>query len=154
MNHWRDPSLEKAVGAELVNRYIGNAKLVAASQTERWAVRLAMKMNAPPPRVLKVVRNPIEPRKKSTIEKRVDYWQDLILKEIHTALCKKSKRYSKEVAALKHSGEVLILAISAGVAKAIGVNIVVIAALVAALLRIMVLMGISVFCKNYEIGFL
>src|SRR5215469_10059643 len=112
MNHWRsDPGLEKAVGAELVNRYIGSAKLVAESQAERWAVRLAVKMNAPPSRVPRVARNPIVPRKKSIVEKRVDHWQDLILREIHTALCKKSKRYSKEVAALKHSGEVLILAI-------------------------------------------
>jgi hypothetical protein len=49
---------------------------------------------------------------------------------------------------------VLILAIAAAVAKVVGANIAVVASRVAALLRIVLTMGLSVFRKRLETGML
>jgi hypothetical protein len=76
--------------------------------------------------------------------------QQLIRQEILLALCKKSSPYSKHVRAIKHSVDVLILGVSAFVAEKIKMSVVVVASLVAAFLRIILAMSVSVFCKKYN----
>jgi hypothetical protein len=80
-------------------------------------------------------------------------WRDAILQEIHLALCERSSKYAKEVKALGSNGRLLIGAIAGYVAAVIGWSVAVIAALVAALLRLFLIMGVSVFCKMYRTQF-
>jgi|GEM_PF-6082682 len=138
----------------LVNQYIAEAQAVAKSETERLAVQLAAKMNAPSTGI-KRKRNPhVEPKNESKAEKEVRSWEDLILEEIHTALCTERKKYRKEVADLKHNAKLLIAGIAGYVAAKLGVPVAVVAALVASLLNILLGMGVSVFCKRFEAGML
>jgi hypothetical protein len=132
----------------LVNRYIKNAELVAESSAEHLAIQKALEDNAPSP--LRRRRNPYDEK----AERKVRSWRKLVLKEIRAALCTQNSRYKKHVSAVRQSGDVLILAIAAEVARKLGINIVVIAAMVAALLRMMFAMGISVFCKGIDAGLL
>jgi hypothetical protein len=101
-----------------------------------------------PPRPKRRRNLELEAENRRKAEEEVWSWRNIILKEINSALCTRSPRYKKEVSAIKHSADVLILAIAASVAKALEVNIVVVAALVAALLRMALSMGVSVFCKT------
>jgi hypothetical protein len=153
--------------SEVVNRYIENAQAVAESKTERLAVNFALRVNAPPfslgliepPRhiMYRRARNPRTaggPKERSKTEKEFQTWVDSVLAEIHAALCKRSARYKKEVSVLRHSGDVIIISIAAAVANKLGVNIVIVASLVAALLRMALKMGASVFCKRFESGLL
>jgi len=55
---------------------------------------------------------------------------------------------------MKHSADVIVIAIAAAVSKGIGANIVVVASLVAALLRFAMKMGVAVFCKKFKTGLL
>lgn len=73
---------------------------------------------------------------------------------IAVPLCKRSARYKKELSVLGHSGDVIIISIAAAVANTLGVNIVIVASLVAALLRMALKMGVRVFCKRLESGLL
>ena len=144
--------------SETVNRYIKNAQAVSRSRAERLAVTYALGVNAPPRQIKyhRKARNPRlrPPKEKSKTEKEVRTWVDSVLAEIHAALCKRSPRYKKEVSVLNHSGDVIIISIAAAVANQLRVNIVVVASLVAALLRMALKMGVSVFCKRFESGFL
>lgn len=79
-------------------------------------------------------------------------WQRLIRKEIHLALCTRSARYRKYVDAINHNVHLLIGAIAVSVAGQLGLAVTVVAALVAALLRLTVSMGVAVFCKKFAEG--
>jgi hypothetical protein len=78
-------------------------------------------------------------RRKPTIEtgteEQVVSWKILILQQIELALCTRSKKYAKHVAALKKNDGLLISAIAGYVAKSAGIAVVVAAALAAAMLR-------------------
>jgi hypothetical protein len=74
-------------------------------------------------------------------------WRNLILSEVHEALCQRKAKYKEEVAALQRNGNLLIAAIAGYVAASVNVAVAVIAALVAAILRLAVTMGVSVFCE-------
>jgi hypothetical protein len=163
---------------ELLDRYIHNAQLVARSKSERLAVTFAadttkdstgativhrVVAHCKDSRETDFVRDPslrqykkrnrdVEAANRAKAVEEVLSWRGLILREINAALCTRSRRYKKEVSAIRHSADVLILAIAAAVAKALEVNIVVIAAMVAALLRMVLSMGVSVFCKRSEAG--
>ena len=143
------------ISSELVNRYIDGARVFAKSKTEKLAVQMAAELNSPRSRKYRRVRNPHqEPKKQSKEQKEVRAWYDLIFEEIHSALCTRSTRYKKQMAVLRHSGEVLILYIASTVAKKLQVNVVVVAAPVAALLRMISAMSVSVFCKRFDAGML
>jgi hypothetical protein len=151
------PKLTYAVTPDLLERYIRNAKLVASSPTERLAVQLATELivqraykNGPPSGkfIPEMYLSAEEP--KAVME--LLSWQKLVLKEIHAALCKRSARYKKEVAVIKNSVDLVIVAIAAHVAQLLKVNIAIVAALVAALLRFISKMGISVFCQKFKAG--
>jgi hypothetical protein len=147
------------ISQELVNRYIKSAKPFAKSKTELLAIQLAVKLNSPPPHYRRKYKKSggkfigtihAAAEKQSKPEKTVRTWREFIVKEIHATLCKKSSRFKKEFAVLKHSGEVLVLYISSTVANKLQVNVVIVAAPVAALLRVIFKMGISVFCKKVQ----
>ena len=139
---------------ELVNRYIEEAQAVAKSETERLAVQLAAELNSPP-RKYRRERNPHEePKRKSKAEKEVQSWEDLILEEIHSALCTSRNKYSKEIADFKNNAKLLIALIAGYIAGKLGIQVVVISALIASLLNIILGMGVSVFCKKFEAGML
>jgi hypothetical protein len=130
------PKLTYAVTPDLLERYIRNAKLVAGSPTERLAVQLATELIAQrkykggPPRgkfIPEMYFSAEEP--KAEIMELLS-WRRLILKEIHAALCKRSARYKKEVAVIKSSVDLFIVAIAAHVAQLLKVNIAIVAALV------------------------
>ena len=167
------------VTREHVNRYIKDAALVAQSETEQLALQTAVGLNAWPPKKFFAeslgtkfeesysafvhvpgsgprIRNPRVIKRieaaASTAGEEIQSWQKLILKEIRSAFCGRSRRYKKEVSVMKNSVDVLILAIAAAVAKAIGANIVVVAALVASLMRFVMSVGISVFCEKSKSG--
>jgi hypothetical protein len=75
---------------------------------------------------------------------------DRISDEIAEAFCKQSVRYKHAVAEVASSSKLLIAAIAGYVASHVGIAIAVIAALVASLLRIVSLIGVSVFCKQWK----
>lgn len=148
------------ISEELVNRYIKSAKPFAKSKTELLAIQLAVKLNSPPRRHRRKYKSGgtfvgtihAAAEKESKQEREVRSWRELIVKEIHATLCTRSTRFKKEFAVLKHSGEVLVLYLSSAVANKLQVNVVIVAAPVAALLRITFKMGIAVFCKRFEAG--
>jgi hypothetical protein len=151
------PKLTYTVTPDLLERYIRNAELVAKSPSERLAVQLATelisqrKYKGGPPRrkfIPEMYFSAEEP--KAQVE--VLSWRKLILKEIHAALCRRSARYKKEVAVIKNSVDLVIVAIAAHVAQLLKVNIAVVAGLVAALLRFISKMGVSVFCQKFKAG--
>jgi hypothetical protein len=138
---------------ELVNRYIEKAQAVAGSRTDRLAVELAESINSPPQDIRR--RNPYkETKEESKAEEEVRSWQGLILNEIHAALCGRSKKYRKHVEALRDNANLLIGGIAVHIAGQLGVAVAVVAALVAALLRLVFSMGLSVFCRRFEAGLL
>jgi hypothetical protein len=70
---------------------------------------------------------------------------------VHSALCRRSKKYAKEVAALKQNGKLLIGAIAGYIAASVGVAVAVIAALVAAVLHLVLKVGVSAFCERFKL---
>ncbi len=149
------------VPRSLVNRYIEGAQLVARSKTERLTVDMALRLNALTPTFRaerkakgKFIAEMHFAAKESQAEKEVRSLRNLVLDEIHAALCTRRSRYQKEVAAMKHNADVIVIAIAAAVSKGIGANIVVVASLVAALLRLAMKMGVAVFCKKFKTGLL
>jgi hypothetical protein len=71
-----------------------------------------------------------------------------ILRQLHLALCKRSKKYAKEVAALKRNIKLLIAAISGYLAASTGFSSAVIAALVASILLLIMKIGLETFCEQ------
>lgn len=144
------------ITSELVSRYVKGARPFAESATEQLAIKLAARINSPPKRVRMMRRNPYRPsaKKLSKPEAQVRSWQDLIMKELHTAFCTRSRRYQKYVAAFSDNVHLLIGGIAVYVAGQIGVAVAIVAALVAALLRVVCTMGVSVFCRRFEAGWL
>jgi hypothetical protein len=155
-----------------VNRYIDSAHPFVTSPIEEEVIHVAFKLNSFPdrprkPTVKKRYKGRASKRRRApmlstyvgtilasasatTEPKPIISAQQLIRQEIHLALCKKSSRYSQHVRAISHSVDVLILGVSAYVAEKIKMSVVVVASLVAAFLRIILAMGVSVFCKKYE----
>ena len=161
-----------------VKNYIQEGDAVAASEAELLCIRLAERINSTHvivaakrkarggesdstsgvgiPEIMAeadegeglvwgwVHRNP-----DSAAQRQVNTWRTLILEEIHAALCTR-KKYKKQVADLKKNADLLIVAISGYLACVLGVAVGVIAALVAALLRIACAMGITVFCRKFS----
>jgi hypothetical protein len=78
-------------------------------------------------------------------------WHNLVIIEIHEALCVRSRRYKAAVAELAHNAKLLIAAIAGYLAAVFGVATAIIAALVAATLRLVLAMGMSVFCQKFKI---
>ena len=91
------------------------------------------------------------PHVKASARKDVVAWKKLILKQLHIALCTRSSKYAKEVAALKLNAKLLIAAVAGYVAASVGVAVAVIAALVAAILRLVLKIGIAAFCEQGEL---
>ena len=71
----------------------------------------------------------------------------LILKEIREALCKNGARYRTERKELRDNANMLIGALAMYIAGLLGLQVVVVAALVATILRIVLKIGVSAFCK-------
>jgi YesN/AraC family two-component response regulator len=141
----------------LVNEYIKAAKPLAESDVERIAVRMAMKLNSPSKHRDRA-RNPRRiPEMHFAVDKpevEAQKWRELILAEIHTALCTQSNKYKQYTGAIRDSGSVLIGMIASKIAGEVGAAFAVVGALVAALLRMVCEMGISVFCRRFKSGFL
>jgi len=156
------------ISGELVNRYIEGARVFAESKTERLAVQMAANLSGSRKRRLidftveerrskkpdykAEVRSPRRTKADVKAEQELDSWEILIFEEIHAALCSQNGRHKKQLSVLKHSGEVFILHIASAVATKLRVNVVIVAAPVAALLRIVFGIGISIFCKTYKPG--
>jgi hypothetical protein len=152
---------------ELVSRYIESGKIFAASETEKKMLRLASELNAPPrarhsmrkfrmaksggrfsaKKSRKFIGTILASAEKE--DKTARTWQELIRKEIHLALCTRSTRYRKCVQAINDNVHLLIGAIAVFVAGQLGLAVAVVAALVAALLKLSMSMGVAVFCKKY-----
>jgi hypothetical protein len=145
-----------AITSNLVNEYIRAAEPLASSESEKLAVQFADQLNR---RIdEKTQRHQhiddaelfLEMTPKPEPEAReVDSWRILILSEIHSVLCGRNRRYQHEVDVLRSSGKLLIGAIAGYIAGTVGVAEAIVAALVASLLRLVVAMGISVFCKRF-----
>ena len=84
-------------------------------------------------------------------ESQVITWRTLVVNEIHAALCTR-KNYRKQVADLKRNANVLIIAIAGFIAAKLAIAVGVISALVASVLRFVLSMGVSVFCKRKELS--
>jgi hypothetical protein len=136
---------------ELVNRYIESAQPFVESKTDRLVLQRAEDLNTPPK--YRRRRNPhVEKPIKSKAEKTVRSLEDSILEEIHAALCKRTTRYRKYVDAVRDNIHLLIGGISVYVAGVFGFAVAVVAPLVAALLRIVLAMGVAIFCKRFKPG--
>ena len=142
---------------ELVNRYIASAQPFVESKTDRLALQRAIELNAPPKRRLR------NPRGKyigdmyfaAHVDKaavKVESLQTAIWAEIHAALCKKTARYRKHVDVIRDNVHLLIGGIAVHVAGKLGLAVAIVAAVVAALLRIVLQMGVTVFCKRFKSG--
>jgi hypothetical protein len=155
------------ISSELVNRYIEGARVFAESKTERLAIQMAANLSGSRKRRLDFtaeerrskqpdykteVRSPRRTRADVKAEQELDSWEILIFEEIHAALCSRNSRHKKQLSVLKDSGEVFILYIASAVATKLRVKVVIVAAPVAALLRIVFGIGISIFCKTYKPG--
>ena len=81
----------------------------------------------------------------------VDSWRNAIFREVHIALCRRSRKYAKEVATLRQNGKLLIGAVAGYVAASVGVSVAVIAALVAAVLHLVLKIGTSAFCRKFRL---
>ena len=148
------------VSPELVNAYLEDAQAAASTRRETEALQA---INAPLFEFM-LSQALFRSAKDKEISREVQFvgelaggapppsspWRDVILQEIHLALCEHSKKYAKEVKALASNGRLLIGAIAGYVAAILGWSVAVIAALVAALLRLIFKMGVSVFCKMYR----
>lgn len=147
------------ISPELVNRYIEGAKPFAESEAELLAIELAAEWNSPAPKY-RGERGSIGkyiPEMKFAADKAAEEvlsWRNSILQEIHAALCKGSTRYKKYVGQVRDNANLLIGGIAVYIAGEIGVAVAVVAALVASLLRMVFLMGLSVFCKRFKAGLL
>src|SRR5258708_7432753 len=137
-----------SITPELVSEYISQAAIVASSENERQAVQAARELN----------NWKASFRREGSLSKSVPegtgevrIWTRLILKELQKALCARTVRYKKQVAALKENGRLLIGAIAGYVAATVGVSVAVIAALVAALLQLALIMGIAAFCEQMKV---
>jgi hypothetical protein len=143
----------------LVDEYIKAAEPLAESDVERAAIQMAIKLNSPSKHRDRA-RNPrkfAEWHWHSAVDKsevEVQKWRELILAEIHAALCAQSKKYKKYTGAIGDSVSVLIGMIASKIAGEVGAAVAVVGTLVAALLRIVCSMGISVFCQRFKSGFL
>jgi hypothetical protein len=162
------------VDGDLVSRYIESGQVFATSEAEKKMLRLASELNSPTRRtrthtVSTMHRVRFKSAKSSSgysakksgkfigtvfasadkEDKTARTWQQLIRKEIHLALCTQSTRYRKYVEAVNNNVHLLIGAIAVSVAGQLGLAVAVVAALVAALLRLSMSMGIAVFCKKF-----
>lgn len=153
---------EVTLSSELVDSYIRKARAARPSKKEEKAVQYASglmqqydlrwrsKPQFPPP-------YPGDRDVPREMELLISFhtdldsfrWRDLIIAEIHIALCQRKKKYQREVAALKKNIDLLIAAIAGYVAASLGMAVAVVAAVVAAILRIVLAMGTAVFCKKF-----
>jgi hypothetical protein len=137
---------------ELVSRYIESARPFVESKTDRLILQLAEDWNTP--RKYRRTRNPhIEKREQSKADRQVRSLEESIWIEIHEALCKRTSRYRKNVEVIRDNVHLLIGGIAVHVAGKFGFAVAIVAAVVAALLRIVLQMGVTIFCKKFESGF-
>lgn len=141
----------------LVHQYVRSGKLFVESEADRQVIALAIRLTSAAPKKKKSkgkyigdIHAQAEAETKET--KVVRSLKQLILDEIYAALCKKSQRYRRYVDQVKQNGHLLIGAIAVQVAGHLGMAVGVVAALVAALLRLAFSMGIEIFCKRYRSG--
>jgi hypothetical protein len=155
--------LAESVTAELVARYVAAGESAASSEIEEMALleagRIVREMTflGDQPIYLAASAEPDADTMKDEASSRrdapefrqvtIESWKRVILKQLHIALCQRSRRYRSEVNDLKKNGKLLIAAITGYVAAKVGAAAAVIAALVAALLRFAISMGISAFCE-------
>jgi hypothetical protein len=88
--------------------------------------------------------------RKSPVDPEVDSIRRLVLREPGKALCEKSPRYRKAIADLKRNGSLLIAGVAGYVASKFGLAVGVVTALVAALLRLILQMGVAAFCVRLQ----
>jgi hypothetical protein len=143
---------------ELVNRYIESAQPFVESKTDRLVLQRAIQLNAPPTKHRrqknpsgKFVGKIYAAADKDAV--KVESLENAIWAEIHAALCKRTVRYRKNVDVLRDNVHLLIGGIAVYVAGKFGFAVAIVAAVVAALLRIVLQMGIAVFCKRFRSGF-
>jgi uncharacterized membrane-anchored protein len=150
---------DAALTTELVRRYIKSAQPFVESKTDRLVLQRAIRLNAPPTKH----RRQKNPRGKfiGTINAaadkdavKVESLESAIWAEIHAALCKRTARYRKNVDVIRDNVHLLIGGIAVHVAEKFGLAVAIVAAVVAALLRIVLQMGVTVFCKRFKSGFL
>jgi hypothetical protein len=148
----------------LVNSYIKAARTKAKSQSEKAAVTKALLLSAPAssPHLATALTlsqsqlvayysyGPVPKIDESKAEKDVATWQRLIFNQLHVALCTRTKKYAKEMAALQRNARLLIGAVAGYVAASVGATVAVIAALVAALLRLVLKIGLAAFCERWK----
>src|SRR5258708_1501262 len=125
---------------ELVHRYVESAQPFADSETERLAIRFAARINLHSetaevvviPSMGRITRGVDQEwlldvltkrvpgrrrQKEAKAAKEVLSWKQLIVREIHTALCTRSNRYRKQADALKHNANLLIASIAGYIAR-------------------------------------
>jgi hypothetical protein len=167
---------------KVVGLYIDSAEVFATTQSERKLIRLATGLNSVPQGWKLPGSKPPKRRYRGTVDhvrkkgKKGLYvgdirasaerpsdginlsdattssWLNLARKEIHIALCTKSTRYRKYVDAIDQNFNLLIGVIAIAIAGRIGMAVTVVSSLVAALLRLILKMGVAVFCKSYADG--
>jgi hypothetical protein len=156
------------ISEKLVDQYIQRALLLAESSADRLAIRLAFTINVQVTNgtthlqrgvyvgEIYASSHKIEPahREIESAARTVHSWRDAVLQEIHETLCTKKKRPKKLTGANKQSVDGLVTMIAVAVATHVGVAVPIIATLVAALLRFVLSIGISAFCKRFRAGLL
>ena len=150
-----------------MTEYTKAARTSARSISEKIAVAEAVRLNRPQlflaePELKSGMIADLAPHthmlcmilmdEKARATQEVATWQRLIFKQLHIALCTRSKKYTKEVTALKQNARLLIAAIAGYVAASAGVTKAVIAALVAAILRFVLAIGRSAFCERMSVA--
>lgn len=148
-----------ALTPELVRRYIESAEPFVESKTDRLVLQRAIRLNSPPTKH----RRQKNPRGKfigkiyAATDKdalKVESLESAVWKEIHAALCKKTARYRKNVDVIRDNVHLLIGGIAVHVAGKFGLAVAIVSAVVAALLRIVLQMGVTIFCERFKSGFL
>jgi hypothetical protein len=149
-----------ALTPELVNKYIESAQPFVESKTDRLVLQQAVELNAPPK--FRQYRRERNPRGKYIGDmyfaadkdaEKVESLQEAIWGEIHAAFCKKTARYRKNVEVIRDNVHLLIGGIAVYVAGKFGLAVAIVAAVVAAMLRLVLQMGVAVFCKRFKSGF-
>jgi hypothetical protein len=141
------------ISSETVYEYIRQARPFARSAASRMALDYSSQIIEPKPTaVILPLRRGVRSDNKSGIRvlNKVLTWRHVIYSQIHLALCKPRSRYRKYVDQLKHNIDLLIAAIAAFVGARLKVEAAVIAAMVAASLKLICEMGIEVFCKEFK----
>jgi hypothetical protein len=141
------------VSREIVKEYVKRARKSAKTPSQQSAVAQAALLIEERGNLFAFGLQELFPKQRqrnpSSISPEVP-WRNAILKEVHIALCSRSRKYAKEMAALKGNVKLLIGAIAGYVAASIDGSVAIIAALVAAFLHVIFKVGVSAFCERYR----